>query len=589
MQNRNKLTVFKILTLTLLFAACQPAGNRLQSPGVKATATDMVYEEELQPTWEEPVENSRGIIYERPHSRIKNAGTEVIVGQVKMANVFMTYSTADHSLKVSGVARIIDATKTLLAESDFVLAGSHAAEVGSVDLRPSTEVKSNSEEKPIIRAKATCLEMTAQDQYDCSHVVIDFFIAYKKQIYTQQMEVNRKPKLDKKDIPDAGGPAPVVVSDEDKDDDDVAEIQTVTDKNENSKDAEAKDESKEGNEKSLPGPYRGVVGSADLAKIFEDDEANVIEKPKVNLVVKPEAKPEAKPAAPAKPVAPVTGPAAPKPSVKPEEVKPEIKLEVKPTLPAEPPKSSVPDAGDTSIVLNKDFKQIRGEVRQYNQSIGHVDNGRLRNATSVLVRQQSLAVTKQAFFEIKTPENKNFFATFEMAKLIELMGERLNKTFTRKLYVGSISFQNGGKISPHLSHQIGIDADMGYPTALDDIKFPVVAVNENANGKRVTKLYQNRYSRERTYDLLKFAFNQPDIKIERIFIDRAIKADLCKYAIEKNEFKGADKDLVQKLFESMDHVSGHGNHFHLRLRCSNEDPACRTKLYVKNNGCGIVK
>lgn len=589
MIGRKQLSIFQILTLTatfaMLLAACQPTGNHPQTASPVKTAADIVYEEELRPTWEEPVENARGIIYEKPSALIQNPTAEIIVGQVKMANVFMTYSTADRSLKVSGVARLFDKQQALVADSDFNLVGSHALDVGSVNLKPSSEVKSNSDEKPVVRGKATCLDVNEADQYNCSHVVIDFFIAYKKEIYTQQMEVKRTPKIDKKELPSAPNevtPLPTAKEDEGDDDDDTAEVEISRNQNEKISDVEAKDTAPEGKERSILGPYRGTVANADLTKIFEDDEAKVI---------KPRPAPVAPPVKPILPIKPMPNKPASGDATAPK-TKPEIKPApptAKPALPADPPKSSVPADSDKTVALNKNYKQVRGELRQYNQSIGYVNNGSLRNATSILIQQESLAASQKAFFEIRTPENKNFFATYEMAKLIERMGERMNKTFTRKLYVGSVSLQNGGKISPHLSHQIGIDADLGYPTTIDGVKFPVVAANETSKGRTITKLYQNRYSRELTYDVLKFAFSQPDIKIERIFIDRAIKADLCQFAIDRNEFKGPDKELVQQLFESMDHVTGHGNHFHLRLRCSNEDPACRTKLYLKNKGCGIIK
>ena len=209
--------------------------------------------------------------------------------------------------------------------------------------------------------------------------------------------------------------------------------------------------------------------------------------------------------------------------------------------------------------------------------MGFPDKGNLRNATSVLSKQQTLH--ENAFFEVAAPERNRHFATYEMAEMISRLGKVLNETFNRKLFVGNISAPTGGKLSPHLSHQIGIDADLAYPTALQAVKFPVVVLMK-------TRQYNaGNFSVEKTYELLKYAFSQPDIKVERVFADRTIKKALCEYANAHHEFNSDDKDVVTKLFSSIDHVDGHGDHFHLRLKCSSYDPGCRQKIYAVNKGC----
>ncbi|MBC7419563.1 MAG: penicillin-insensitive murein endopeptidase [Bdellovibrio sp.] len=567
----NKISLLKMIALTALLASCKPAENRLRSPAPDSPAQASPHvEQDLKPTWEESPDDLNGLVYEQPVKKIKNPQAEIIVGQVQMSHVKMNYNSTTRRIDITGIAKLIDDKKATIEEADFILSGSHAANQSSADLHPEKSVKSNSQDKPVIRAQATCLDSNDHDEYDCSHAVIDFYIAYKKQIFTQQMEVNKKPTIDKKGLQDA----PVTTAPEAKNDDDPEE-QIISSANEAAADVEAKNILPEGVEKSILGPYRGTGESVNLAEIFADDEGDIIAKE----TTEPDEKPAQTP-----PASGDTTKPTPKPPVK------------KPVPPTAPPKPSVPSEGDQTGAINKDFKQIGGEIRQINQSVGYADNGKLRNATSVLVRQQSLAVNNQAFFEVKTPANNNHYATYEMAKMIELLGSRMNTALARKLYVGSISFKNGGKISPHLSHQVGIDADLGYPTTLDGIKFPVVAANEvvakassDSKSKVITKYYKDRYSREKTYELLKFAFTQPEIKVERIFVDRTIKKALCEYATSQGEFKGPDKEAVQKLFENMEHVDGHGNHFHIRLRCSAEDPACRTKLYQKNNGCGQIK
>ncbi len=240
-------------------------------------------------------------------------------------------------------------------------------------------------------------------------------------------------------------------------------------------------------------------------------------------------------------------------------------------IPVTPVKKTKPDSK-----LDTDVKQTKsGDLRPVNQAVGMADRGNLRNATSLVVKQKSL--NQNAFFEMMESRNQSFYGTFEIAELVARLGARVNQQMDRKIYVSAVSKLKGGSVGSHKSHQNGIDADIGYPTA-DRVKFPVVVEGNRNYNKR-------SYSIEKTYDLFKFAFKQPDIKIDRVFVDRIIIKELCQYAKAKGELAGNDKELVQTMFKKLDHYTGHGDHFHIRLKCSSADPACQDKAYFVNPGC----
>lgn len=218
-----------------------------------------------------------------------------------------------------------------------------------------------------------------------------------------------------------------------------------------------------------------------------------------------------------------------------------------------------------------------GDVRPVNQALGFPDKGSLRNATSILDRQQ---LNKKVFFEVVAPARKKHFATFDMAEIITRSGEQLNKQYSKILYVSNLSALNGGKLTQHASHQNGLDVDLAYPTDLAHLKFPLVV------RMKTNEYFPNNYSAEKTYNLLKFIFMQKDIMVDRIFIDQKIKKELCLYAISQNELTGKYKDAVIGMFENLQHVAGHGDHFHLRIKCSKLDPACRGRIYKKMESCG---
>ncbi len=241
-------------------------------------------------------------------------------------------------------------------------------------------------------------------------------------------------------------------------------------------------------------------------------------------------------------------------------------------------KNDKPTDKPTDKLLNPNLLQTKnGEIRPINQSFGFPDNGFLRHATSLLLRQ--LALDKKAFFEVVVPDRKKYFATYEMAEMITRIGELLHQQYTKKLFVANLSAINGGKLKPHVSHQNGLDADFGYPTDLPGIKFPlVVRMSDRA-------YFPKNYSLEKTYALLKYLFSENDIAVDRIFLDKKIKQALCDHAIAQNELRAEEKERIQYMFTNLQHVDGHGDHFHLRIKCSKLDPACRSRIYKKIEGC----
>lgn len=513
---------FGLIVVSFSLAFCSPkleqrlkttAVNQPQKPNLPK-AEDSV-EMELVPTYVPYIGHKKVTsaekVYEKIPEKIENKQAEINLDLTTMSKVVMKYDSANRFLSVQGHAEIFDEDKKPIADTDFNISGQHSLVDVTFNLKPDDSVKINSSEKPAVRAKVTCLTFAENDQTNCSRVIIDFFIAYKKKIYTEQMEVNRN-------LPHSAAP----------------DITTAETKKEEMKppavDAPAESESatlqakkaaqealqQEGEEDSLLGRYQGQTESADLTKIFEkDDDIQTV------LKVTPEA--------------------------------------------------------DVKTPMPKDTEQTTtGQVRPTNQAIGRPDSGTLRNATSLVIKQLTLA--KNAFFEIVHPNRQRYFATYEMSEMITRLGSRLNQQMEKKLTVSDISQLKGGNISPHLSHQIGLDVDLGYPTA-DQVKFPVVV-------QMSTRSYdRSAYSVEKTYDLFKFAFMQPDIKVARIFADQLIKAALCRYAKAQGELDGKNKEIVKQMFYNIEHVSGHGDHFHLRLKCSVADPACRDRVYKTNVGC----
>jgi hypothetical protein len=118
--------------------------------------------------------------------------------------------------------------------------------------------------------------------------------------------------------------------------------------------------------------------------------------------------------------------------------------------------------------------------------------------------------------------------------------------------VGDISRQRGGYLRPHRSHQLGLDADIGYfydPPA-----------------RWYTRATAQNLDRRMTWALLKTLIAQGGV--EYVFMDRSVQNLLRDYA--KSE--GEPVDWVDGLFERSDkkdtlfrHTWGHVTHFHVRF------------------------
>ena len=487
-----------------------------------------------------------------------------------MSKVIMTYDKIKRKVSIQGQAEIMNDNQKILAENSFNIAGEFQPTASVFRLTPETKETSNSNTKPVIRAQATCLAQNLNNETDCSNVVIDFFIAYKQKIYSEQMEV--KHETTQVITPPAASQTPSK---------DAAPETTVSNKKNDSTNESPDNDlnsQAEGDENSVPGRYVGQAENTDLNQLFVGDEILATLKTQKSPKNSTESSTEK---ADPKAAAETNSKKEDTPKTK-ADPKPDVKVKVKPTIktpevkqPETKPEPKTETPKDKTITTSV-TQTTSGILRPVNQAVGRPESGSLRNATSLLIKQQTL--NKNAFFEVVYPERGRYFATYEMAEMLTQLGDHLNLQYNKKLAVSDISKLKGGLLlgTRHKSHQIGMDADLGYPSTNDQVKFPVVVAAH--------EFHPSAFSVAKTNDLLKFAFNQ-DIKVDRIFVDRMIKKSLCDYAKSKGELVGADKDLVKQLFKNMQHLDGHGNHFHLRLKCTSAHPLCQEIYYTEQPGC----
>ena len=145
------------------------------------------------------------------------------------------------------------------------------------------------------------------------------------------------------------------------------------------------------------------------------------------------------------------------------------------------------------------------------------------------------------------------------------------------LLVGDMSQPRGGPMSSgHASHQIGLDADI-WLTPMPKREF---SNDEREKVSAVSMLARDTLSvdpakfSDKQANIIRLAARQPEV--ERIFVNRAIKKELCERAT-------GDRSWLAKVRPWW----GHDFHFHVRIACPGNSPTCKPQAEPPSgDGCG---
>jgi penicillin-insensitive murein DD-endopeptidase len=143
------------------------------------------------------------------------------------------------------------------------------------------------------------------------------------------------------------------------------------------------------------------------------------------------------------------------------------------------------------------------------------------------------------------------------------------------LEVGDLSIRTGGgPLAPHFSHRSGVDADLlFYVTTLDGA--PVESpgfVHFGADGLARDEAHARwlRLDVERQWLLAKALLEDPDARIQWIFVSDVVQARLLEWALAR----GDSAEIVQRAREVMAQPNPggvHDDHFHVRTSCSPDE------------------
>jgi penicillin-insensitive murein endopeptidase len=169
-------------------------------------------------------------------------------------------------------------------------------------------------------------------------------------------------------------------------------------------------------------------------------------------------------------------------------------------------------------------------------------------------------------FRVTRPERHRVFGHPLLVSTIRELGARVKSLALGFLPIGDLSQPRGGPApTGHASHQTGLDVDIWYapptpthdPISMIDAKLGRPARTFTAGVARIIELFAS------------------DPRVDRLFVHPILKRALCESA-------PTDRAWLRKVRPWW----GHHDHFHARLACPSDSPACEPQSPLPaGDGC----
>ncbi len=204
----------------------------------------------------------------------------------------------------------------------------------------------------------------------------------------------------------------------------------------------------------------------------------------------------------------------------------------------------------------------RARAQSASESVGRPNAGRLRDAAELTASPR-----------VRPTHPAARFGTAEMVETIEAATRAVQRAHpgTPALVIGDLSRQRGGPFPPHLSHQAGRDADIGF-YYLDASGQPLAQeafVAIRADGRCAAEDATCRLDAARTWALVAAMLGDRP-RVQYIVIAPHLRDLLLDAAVAA----GASDALIARfrvVSARMDESAAHRDHMHVRVYCAPDD------------------
>jgi murein endopeptidase len=194
-------------------------------------------------------------------------------------------------------------------------------------------------------------------------------------------------------------------------------------------------------------------------------------------------------------------------------------------------------------------------------SLGYTNSGRLIGGK----------LFRDTPFMTRTQVHRKSKVSWALPNLLSVLN-RAARTVARKypgsmLELGELSRKEGGRITSHLSHQSGRDADVSfYLTDLDGapIRAPrflrCVGTGEGRDDPTI------RFDDQRNWEFVRALLEDPNEEVRQIFIYAPLRARLLAYAAKVKAPRALRAKAAAAMMQPVNALP-HDDHFHVRISC----------------------
>jgi penicillin-insensitive murein endopeptidase len=194
-------------------------------------------------------------------------------------------------------------------------------------------------------------------------------------------------------------------------------------------------------------------------------------------------------------------------------------------------------------------------------SLGYTNAGRLVGGR----------LFRETPFMSRVPVHRKSKVSWALPNLLTVLN-RAARVVARKypgsmLEIGELSRKEGGRITSHLSHQSGRDADVGfYLTDLDgaSIQAPrFLRCTGDGDGRDDPTI---RFDDQRNWEFVRALLEDPNEEVRQIFIYAPLRARLLAYAAKVKAPRQLRAKAAAAMMQPVNALP-HDDHFHIRISC----------------------